>query len=55
MSENGESLSGAAIRMGLSEDSLIRWCEKHDPSLLVKLKRNGVGNGVGVLYGTIVA
>lgn len=39
MTETGESFTGAARRLGISEKTLERWCEKHCPELLAVLRR----------------
>lgn len=34
MADNGECLSGAATRLGLTTEALRQWCRRHAPQLL---------------------
>lgn len=40
LAQTGEGLTGAASRLGIRHDALVRWCEKNAPTLLRQLRDN---------------
>lgn len=53
MAATGESHTGAAERLGLSVDTLEKWCRDHDRNVWRHLVANSRIPGHGVRRGTI--
>ena len=46
MARTGETTWGAAERLGITHKALLKWCDRHDKELLVRLRGNEELRGV---------